>query len=324
MNVSVRRFELRAPDMMSTEKTMKIEIEKYRVKEGKKINLSDYSTSADQKCDRAEVDEKLFPELVSEINILQDKLYAENTRGIIIVFQGMDAAGKDSAVKRVFADTNPAGLKIVSFKAPSAEERDHDFLWRINKGLPERGMIGIFNRSHYEDVVAARLHDLVRTGQLPDEVKNTKDVWGERYEQISNWEKYLRLNGFRMVKIFLHVSKKEQQKRLTERLFNPEKHFKFSLTDLAERKHWDEYQKLYSETLSRTSTDIAPWYVLPADNKWFTRYLIATIVRDALCDMDPKYPPMAPEVKAQLSGIGELMEGIDTAKLAELIQKMGH
>ncbi|MCI5850760.1 MAG: polyphosphate kinase 2 family protein [Sutterellaceae bacterium] len=295
--------------------------ERFLIRKGEKVDLSEISTEADPKAVREEVEGKLFPAVVTRISELQEKLWAENTQGLIVVLQGMDAAGKDSTVRKVFGEVDPAGLNIVSFKAPSAEEQDHDYLWRINKGLPSRGMIGIFNRSHYEDVVAARLHGLVQKGQLPEEVKRDKNVWDERLEQIRNWEKYLRQNGFRMVKVFLHVSKREQEKRLSDRLFNEAKHYKFSLSDLAERRYWNEYQELYARTIEETTTDVAPWYVVPADDKWYTRYAVAEIVRGALEEMDPKYPPLSPEVQAKLDELKQIFEMAERLKIVKPVKK---
>ena len=301
---------------------MKISLEPYLIKEKSKVSLKDFSTRADSKIKREEVEQKIFPSITQEICVLQEKLWAEHRHGIIILFQGMDAAGKDSAVKRVFSEVNPAGLSIVSFKAPSSEELDHDYLWRINKALPQRGVIGIFNRSHYEDVVTVRLHNLISSGTLPDEIKNDADIWKDRYEQICNWEKYLYQNGFRMIKIFLHVSKEEQRARLAERIINPEKHYKFDLSDIRERQYWDKYQDLYSDMLSRSSTRYAPWYVLPADNKWYTRTLIAMLVRDVLKDIDPKFPPMAEDVKGQIHTIQKLFEDVDIKEFGEMLKKL--
>ncbi len=301
---------------------MKISLEPYLIKEKSKVSLKDFSTKADPKIKREEVEEKLFPSITQEICELQERLWAENKHGLIILFQGMDAAGKDSAVKRVFKEVNPAGLSIVSFKAPSAEELDHDYLWRIVKALPQRGVIGIFNRSHYEDVVTVRLHNLISHGPLPDEIKNDADIWKDRYEQICNWEKYLYQNGFRMIKIFLHVSKEEQRNRLAERIINPDKHYKFDLSDIQERQFWDEYQNLYSDMLSKSSTKYAPWYVLPADNKWYTRTLIAMIVRDALNDIGPKFPPMAENIKGQMQTIQKLFEDVDIKEFSEILKKL--
>lgn len=299
---------------------MKISLESYLVKD--KISLADISTKADPKVKRDEVESSLFPQITQEICTLQEKLWAENKHGLIILFQGMDAAGKDSAVKRVFSEVNPAGLSIVSFKAPSEEELDHDYLWRINRALPPRGVIGIFNRSHYEDVVTVRLHDLIKNGPLPDEIKNDSDIWKDRYEQICNWEKYLYQNGFHMIKIFLHVSKDEQRKRLAERLINPDKHYKFDLGDIRERQYWDRYQDLYSDMLYRSSTKYAPWYVLPADNKWFTRLLIAMLVRDNLAAIDPHFPELSEDVKSQLHTVKSLFEDVDIKEFGDALLKL--
>lgn len=301
---------------------MKISLEPYLIREKSKVSLKDFSTKADPKINREEVEQNLFPNITKKICELQEKLWAENKHGVIIVFQGMDAAGKDSAVKRVFSDVNPAGLSIVSFKAPSTEELDHDYLWRINKALPPRGVIGVFNRSHYEDVVTVRLHNLLNKGTLPDEIINDLDIWKDRYEQICNWEKYLYQNGFRMIKIFLHVSKDEQRRRLAERIINPEKHYKFDLSDIRERQYWDEYQSLYSDMLSRSSTKYAPWYVLPADNKWYTRILIAMLVENTLNTIDPKFPPMSDNVKSQIQTIQELFEDVDIKEFSEMLRKL--
>lgn len=196
---------------------------------------------------------------------LQEKLYAENRRGLIVVLQAMDAAGKDGAVNHVFSRLNPSGVRVAAFKQPSAEEKDHDYMWRINKALPARGEIGIFNRSHYEDVIVTRVHGMLKNMDLPKEFVD-REIWEERYEQIRNWEKYLTQNGFEIIKIFLHVSKEEQRKRLVDRIINKQKNWKFSLSDITERQYWDKYQDIYEEIFEETSTDRAPWYIIPADN----------------------------------------------------------
>ena len=191
----------------------KVDVTRYMVKEGEKVNLKKYSTKCDVSIDKSQVKNLYFPQVIEKLKDLQEKLYAQNTYGLVVVLQAMDAAGKDGTINHVFASLNPGGVKVVSFKQPTTEEKDHDYMWRINKALPERGDIGIFNRSQYEDVIVTRIHDLVHQGQLPQNLVN-KNIWEERYEQINNWEKYLRQNGFMMIKIFLHVSKEEQQKRL--------------------------------------------------------------------------------------------------------------
>lgn len=235
----------------------KVNIDRYRIKEGTKVNLKKCSTACDVVIDKAKVKSLYFPEVIEKVKDLQEKLYAQNTYGLIIVLQAMDAAGKDGTVNHVFANLDPGGVKVVSFKQPTSEEKDHDYMWRINKALPERGDIGIFNRSQYEDVIVTRIHDLIHKGQLPQDLIH-KDFWEERYEQINNWEKYLHQNGFQMVKIFLHVSKKEQQRRLMDRIINQQKNWKFSMSDINERQYWDRYQELYEEMITKTSKDISP------------------------------------------------------------------
>lgn len=225
---------------------------------------------------------------------LQQKLYAENKQGLILVFQAMDAAGKDGCIKHVMRGLNPQGTQVVSFKQPTSEELDRDYLWRINRALPRRGEIGIFNRSHYEEVVVAQLHNLVDHQQLPDSVLD-KHIWKERYRQIRDWERYLFEQGYHMVKFFLHISKEEQRERLLARIEEKEKNWKFSAGDIAEREHWDKYQELYEEVLPKTSTKDCPWYVIPADHKWFSRLVVSQIVRDTLEKMNPKYPKLSAE-----------------------------
>ncbi len=298
-----------------------VDIEQYRVKEGSAVNLKKYPTACDVKIDKAKVKSLYFPQVLEQMKDLQEKLYAQNTYGLIIVLQAMDAAGKDGTVKHVFAMLDPGGVKVVSFKQPTSEEKDHDYMWRINKALPERGDIGIFNRSHYEDVIVTRIHDLVHQGQLPKNLID-KNIWEERYEQINHWEKYLSQNGFPMIKIFLHVSKEEQQKRLMDRIFNQQKNWKFSMSDINERQYWDRYQELYGEIISKTSKDYAPWYIVPADNKWYTRYLVALITLLALKKINPKFPPLAPDVAQQLEKFKKLISEVNVHSLEELQKAM--
>ena len=224
---------------------------------------------------------------------------------------------KDGTVNHVFANLDPGGVKVVSFKQPTSEEKDHDYMWRINKALPERGDIGIFNRSQYEDVIVTRIHDLIHKGQLPQDLIH-KDFWEERYEQINNWEKYLHQNGFQMVKIFLHVSKKEQQRRLMDRIINQQKNWKFSMSDINERQYWDRYQELYEEMITKTSKEISPWYIVPADNKWYTRYVVALITLEALKKINPQFPKLAPEVQEQLEQFKKLISEVDIKSLEEI------
>jgi PPK2 family polyphosphate:nucleotide phosphotransferase len=219
---------------------------------------------------------------------------------VLIVFQARDAAGKDSTIKHVMSGLNPQGCQVSSFKAPSAQELDHDFLWRCARELPERGRIGIFNRSHYEEVLVVRVHpEFLRAERLPAPVG--KSLWEQRYESINDFERHLARNGTRIVKFFLHVSKEEQRKRFLERLEKPEKNWKFSLRDLAEREKWNDYTKAYEDAISATSTRWAPWYVVPADHKWFTHLVVAQVIAGTLEDLDLRYPPIDAERKKELA-----------------------
>jgi PPK2 family polyphosphate:nucleotide phosphotransferase len=221
---------------------------------------------------------------------LQDKLYAQDRWAVLIIFQAMDAAGKDGTIKHVMSGVNPQGCQVTSFKSPSAEDLDHDYLWRCMKNLPARGHIGIFNRSYYEETLVVRVHpEYLEKQKLPPELV-TKDIWRERYKDIRSFERYLTRNGVVIRKFFLHVSKKEQKKRFLERLENPEKNWKFSANDASEREFWDDYMQAYEDMIRHTATDEAPWYVVPADNKWFTRVVVAAAVVDALDSMDLSYP----------------------------------
>ena len=258
-------------------------------------------------------------ENLEKMAALQDAFYADGREGLVIILQALDAAGKDSTVKHVMGGLNPQGVQVTSFKQPTSEEKDHDYMWRINKALPERGNIGIFNRSQYEDVIVTRIHDLIHRGQLPRNLIH-KDIWEERYEQITNWEKYLAANGFPMVKIFLHVSKEEQQKRLMDRIFNQQKNWKFSMADMRERQYWDQYQEIYGEMISKTSKDYAPWYIVPADNKWYTRYVVSQITLQALKKIDPQFPPLAPDIAEQLEKFKKFISSVDVKSLEEIQQ----
>ncbi|CAG0984385.1 partial Polyphosphate:ADP phosphotransferase, partial [Anaerolineae bacterium] len=227
---------------------------------------------------------------------------------LLLVFQAMDAAGKDGTIKHVMSGVNPQGVQVFSFKQPSSEELDHDFLWRTTKCLPERGRIGIFNRSYYEEVLVVRVHPPILAGQkLPPELV-TKRIWDERLEDIAALERYLTRNGVAIVKFFLHVSKKEQKKRFLDRLEEPDKNWKFALGDVEERKHWDAYQEAYEEAIRATATPWAPWYVVPADAKWYTRLVVASAVIDALERMDLAYPQVDEAKKAELAKAREALE----------------
>jgi len=233
---------------------------------------------------------------------LQDRLYAQDRWSVLLIFQAMDAAGKDGAIKHVMSGVNPQGCQVYSFKAPSPEELDHDFLWRTSKSLPERGRIGVFNRSYYEEVLVVRVHpEILGRQRLPPRLVGKK-IWSQRYEDIRSFERYLSRNGVVIRKFFLNVSKDEQLRRFMERLDNPDKNWKFSATDAKEREHWDEYMDAYERMIEETSTDEAPWYVVPADNKWFTRVVVAAAVIDALADLDLEYPKVD---KAKMKELAE-------------------
>ena len=251
---------------------------------------------------------------------LQGMLYAQDRWAVLLIFQAMDAAGKDGTIKHVMSGVNPQGCEVSSFKSPSAEDLDHDFLWRCMKCLPQRGCIGIFNRSYYEETLAVRVHpDFLERQKLPPELI-TKDIWKERLGDIRRFERYLTHNGVVIRKFFLHVSKKEQKRRFLERLENPEKHWKFSANDIKERGFWDEYMTAYEETIQRTATKDAPWYVVPADNKWFTRLVVAAAIVETLGSLDLEYPTVSEEKLTELAAAKRTLlggKGTEHAPLAE-------
>lgn len=227
---------------------------------------------------------------ISALAGLQDKLYAQDKWGVLLIFQAMDAAGKDGAIKHVMSGVNPQGCQVFSFKAPSSEDLDHDYLWRCTKCLPNRGNIGIFNRSYYEELLVVRVHkEMLAKQKIPPKLMG-KRIWKHRFEEIRNFEHYLARNGFIVLKFFLHVSNKEQKRRFMDRIDDPLKNWKFSANDAAERDYWDEYMAAYEDMIRNTATDYAPWYVVPADNKWFTRVVVAAAVIEALSDLKLAYP----------------------------------
>lgn len=238
---------------------------------------------------------------VSLLAELQDMLYAQDRWSVLLIFQAMDAAGKDGAIKHVMSGVNPQGCQVYSFKTPSNEDLDHDFLWRCIKCMPERGRIGIFNRSYYEETLVVRVHrEFLEKQKLPPELV-TKDIWKERFQDIRNFERYLTRNGVAIRKFFLHVSNKEQKKRFLERIEEPEKNWKFSANDAKEREYWDDYMEAYEDMIQNTATKEAPWYVVPADNKWFTRVVVAAAVIDTLADLDLHYPKVSDEKLKELA-----------------------
>jgi PPK2 family polyphosphate:nucleotide phosphotransferase len=239
----------------------------------------------------------------------QDKLYAQNTYALLINLQALDGAGKDSTIKHVMSGVNPQGVQVKSFKVPSEEELDHDYLWRNFVELPNRGNIGIFNRSYYEEVLVVRVHpEFLLRQQLPPQLKG-RDIWQRRFEEINNFEKYLTDNGIVVLKFFLNISKEAQKKRFLERVDQPDKNWKFSASDILERRHWDEYMDAYEEMFNHTSTPWAPWYIIPADHKWFTRFAVVSIINATLDELDLAYPEVSPEQKAALLKAKEEMEG---------------
>ena len=281
--------------------------EKYLVKEKKKLNLYDVPTSYHGKLEKKEVKEVLIPKNIEKMREYHERLYAENNQALLIVLQAMDAAGKDSLIKHIMTGVNPQGTKVVSFKKPSENELDHDYLWRVAKNLPPRGEIGIFNRSHYEDVLVSRVHKLVLDQPFPKNLV-TKDIWENRFEEINNFEEYLSNNGIKIVKFFLHVSKDEQKERLMERIDRPEKNWKFASSDITEREYFDDYMLAYADMLINTSTKRAPWYIVPADRKWFSRYLVSEVIVEKLKEMDPQFPELSKEELDSLDKWKKILE----------------
>jgi PPK2 family polyphosphate:nucleotide phosphotransferase len=272
------------------------ELKRFRVQPGKKLRLQDHDPAwagddGVPKAKRKELAEKILTEDLSELAQAQEKLYAADSWSLLAIFQAMDAAGKDSTIKHVMSGINPQGCQVHSFKHPSAEELDHDFLWRSARALPERGRIGVFNRSYYEEVLIVKVHlELVAAQRIPGADAGDKKFWEHRYESINGFEQHLTRNGTAIVKFFLNVSKDEQRKRFLERIENPEKHWKFSIRDLDERDCWDDYMAAYEECLGQTSTKWAPWYVIPADHKWVSRTLVAAILADTIQSLDLQWP----------------------------------
>jgi PPK2 family polyphosphate:nucleotide phosphotransferase len=284
-------------------------IGKFIVPEGKKISLKkDFSTAVKlQHINKDELKDALDLGK-AQLEKEQDKLYAQRTHGLLVIVQAMDAAGKDSTIKHVMSGVNPQGCQVHSFKAPSSEELDHDYLWRCARVAPERGCIGIFNRSYYEEVLITKVHpEFLVKQNLPAELRG-KDVYKRRYEEINAYEKYLVNNGFSVLKFFLNVSKEEQRKRFLERIDLQEKNWKFSPQDAFERERWDDYQNAYQQCISHTSTKHAPWYVMPADYKPLTRLFVAHVIQQTLKDLKLKYPTLSPEGKKQLIEAKKMLE----------------
>ena len=281
-------------------------IDRYRVEDGAKFQLKDHDPDDTQGMDKA-VAKDLLAQGIKRLSGLQEKLYAADRWSVLAVFQAMDAAGKDSAIAHTMTGVNPQGCQVHAFKAPTSEELDHDFLWRIAKALPERGRIGIFNRSHYEEVLVVRVHpEFLKTQRLPPKLVGD-DIWEQRFEDIVGFEQHLARSGTAMCKFFLNVSKKEQKKRFLERIDDPAKNWKFSMTDVAERARWDEYMAAYQDTIRHTSAAHAPWYVLPADHKWFTRLCVVGALIATLEKLDLEFPVLEEAAKAQLAKAREML-----------------
>jgi PPK2 family polyphosphate:nucleotide phosphotransferase len=290
---------------------MKKIIDRFRVLPGRKVDLADFDTNESLDLVKENSDHYLN-EFQKQIEVLQERMYAEDRQSLLLVFQAMDAAGKDSAIKHVMSGVNPQGCQVFSFKEPSSEDYEHNFLWRHNKALPERGRIGIHNRSHYEYVLVCKVHlEYIMKERIPH-IEKVEDIgadfWKKRYEAICNFEKALHNSGTKILKFFLHVSEDEQKKRFLERMNDERKNWKFSSSDLAERELWSDYMKVYEEAMEATSTEDAPWYIIPADKKWFTRIAIGKIIVEALKELNPQYPTLPEKEQENLEEYREWLK----------------
>ena len=298
-------------------------LKKYTFDGSRKLDLSSMNTgSKEDKVIKEEIVQKTTVNQLA-IQALQDKLYADQKEGLIILIQARDAAGKDSTIKHVMSGINPQGVDVYSFKQPTSDELAHDFLWRVNRHIPRRGKIAIYNRSYYEDVLVVQVRNLHQTYMMPKWIVEDPKFFQKRYKQIRHYEKYLHQNGYRIVKIFLNVSKKTQKERFLERIEDPDKNWKFSQSDVKERKLWDQYTQAYEDAINATASKSAPWYVIPADKKWYTRYLVSEIVRKAMEAMDPQYPVMPPEQKDLLAQYKEELESEDDGRDQKAKAKKG-
>ena len=287
---------------------MKIKSKDFRVRPGKKVKLTDWPTMVKPFCSSKKEYQELLEAHVEKLSSLQHLHYASNRYALLLIFQGMDAAGKDGAIRHVMSGVKPQGCEVSSFKQPSADELEHDFLWRTTRRLPERGRIGIFNRSYYEEVLVVRVHpELLRSRGLAEELRDEKSIWKERYRSIVDLESHLYRNATRTIKVFLHLSQEEQRKRFLERIDEPDKNWKFSLADIHERKYWKHYMEAYEDCLNATSTHHAPWYVVPADDKENARLIVSQIVLDALNELKMAYPKTTPKRWRELKSIRKLL-----------------
>ncbi len=288
--------------------TFDIDLPDLRVRPGSKVRLKSIDTDSTGSYESKETAQKHLKKGIEELRRMQEMLYAQDQQALLLVFQAMDGAGKDSTIEHVMSGVNPQGCQVFSFKAPSAEELDHDFLWRTAKCLPERGRIGIFNRSYYEETLVVRVHpEFLDKQRLPRELA-TDRIWDHRFEDIRNWEKYLTRNGTVIRKFYLHVSKDEQKRRFLARLEEPEKNWKFQAGDVKERALWDDYQRAYEDMLGATSTTYAPWHIIPADHKWFARLAVADIIIDTLRSMKLHYPKISKETRVGLDAARQTLE----------------
>jgi len=283
-------------------------VKPYRVEDGKKFRLKDFDPSDTGHLHSKQHAGELLERGIASMAELQDKLYAQDRWGVLLIFQAMDAAGKDGAIKHVMSGVNPQGCQVYSFKVPSDEELNHDYLWRTMQRVPERGRIGIFNRSYYEEVLVVRVHpDALKQQRIPPSLV-TKDIWKERFEDINAFERYLARNGIVVRKFFLNLSKKEQKRRFLDRLEEPEKHWKFSAADIREREFWNGYMGAYEDMIVHTASNHAPWYVVPADNKWFTRVVVAAAIVDTLEDLKVAYPTVDAGKRKELQAARAILE----------------
>ena len=284
-------------------------VKPYRIDDGVKFRLKDFDPADTGKIDSKKQADELLVQGIAAMAELQDKLYAQNRWGVLLIFQAMDAAGKDGVIKHVMSGVNPQGVEVHSFKTPSVEELNHDYLWRTMQRAPGRGQIGIFNRSYYEEVLVVRVHpDVLENERIPPSLV-TDDIWEQRFQDIHSFERYLWRNGIIVRKFFLNLSKQEQKKRFLDRLDHPEKNWKFSSADVRERQYWHEYMKAYEDMIIQTACDHAPWYVIPADNKWFTRVAVAAAVVETLEDLNLAYPKVDAATRKELQAAAALLKG---------------
>ena len=284
-------------------------VEPYRIEDGSKFRLTDFDPEDTGKIHSKKHAEKLLADGIADMTDLQSKLYAQDRWGVLLIFQAMDAAGKDGVIKHVMSGVNPQGCQVHSFKTPSVEELNHDYLWRALQRLPERGQIGIFNRSYYEEVLVVRVHpELLKNSRIPPSLL-TKDIWKDRFEDINCFDRYLTRNGIVVRKFFLNLSKKEQKKRFLDRLDRPEKNWKFSEADVREREYWNDYMKAYEDMIIHTASPQAPWYVIPADNKWFTHVVVAAAIVETMEDLKLAYPVVDANKRKELRAAAAMLKG---------------